>query len=64
MTNDQFRQARIKLGLTQKQLGRLMALSQARLSDIERGVRQPTKGHAAHIKNLSAWKAGKRFPTE
>lgn len=61
MTSDQFREARQKLGLTQKQLGELMAIKQPHISIIEGGERQPTKAMAAHIRNLRKWKDREEF---
>jgi transcriptional regulator with XRE-family HTH domain len=42
MTGQQLRQARLELGLTQQQLALILAVTQPRVSDIERGQRKPT----------------------
>lgn len=49
------KEARVKLGLTQKQMADLLGMSQHRVSEIERGVggRAETKGHIAHIVALN-----------
>lgn len=62
MTSEQFKRARLKLGLTQAGLGKRMSIRQPHISRIESGERQPTKGQAAHISNLQRWKDGEKFP--
>lgn len=51
MTNQEFREARRRLGLTQLELGRIMGMSQAAICDLEResSTRRPTKIQAAFL---------------
>lgn len=52
MTSEEFREARLRLGLTQKQLGKAMGMQQNAVSRIETGGAAPTKQQAAFIANL------------
>ena len=49
MTSDEFKDVRLRMGLTQKQLGLLFDVPQARVSEIERGVHKPTRWQAASM---------------
>ncbi len=49
MTSEEFRQARLDMGLTQARLARIMGMPQPAIARIEAGKRQPTKQHAATI---------------
>lgn len=58
MTPDDFRRARKSLGLTQSQAAALLGYgAQARISDIERGVENPSK---SVIRLLQAYVSGYR----
>jgi transcriptional regulator with XRE-family HTH domain len=54
MTNQELKEIRLRLGLTQMQMGLLFAMDQRNYSNLETGAgnRKPTKQHAAHIKVL------------
>jgi len=49
MTSEEFIAIRLQLGLTQAQLGKELWMTQAAVSRLESGKRQPTKMHARAI---------------
>lgn len=61
MTSEEFRKARLELGLTQAQLAAKMGVNQSNISDIERGKHSPTRFQAKFIKTLRRWQAGEPF---
>ena len=54
MTSEEFRSLRLQLGLTQSELGKIMAIAQKHISRIETGERQPTCQQAAFIRYIYA----------
>ncbi len=52
MTSEEFKQARLDMGLTQARMAKLMGMAQPSLARIEAGKRQPTRQHAAAIRLL------------
>ena len=59
MTSAEFYTARLRLGLTQAELGKIMAMDQRNISRIEAGKRQPTLQQAAFMSLLElAFAAG------
>lgn len=54
MTSEEFKEARLRLGLTQRVLARLMGLSFQAFSRIERGDRAPTLQQAAFMRYILA----------
>ena len=55
MTSQEFKEARLRLGLRQRVLGRLMGLETIQaVSRIERGERRPTKIQAAFLRYIEA----------
>lgn len=53
MTSTEFRSARLQLGLTQSELGKIMRMSQQAIGRIDNGERQPTKIQDAFIRVLN-----------
>ena len=53
MTSEEFREARLRLGLKQKELAEIMGTGKNSISRIETGERAPTKMHAAFIKYIT-----------
>lgn len=51
MTSTEFKETRLRLGMTQAQLGAFMGMNQAAIARIET-TRQPTKKDAAFINHL------------
>ena len=54
MTSEEFRQIRLRLGLTQAELADLMGTHAQHISRIECGDRQPTRLLAAFIRYIAA----------
>ena len=54
MTSEDFRQARLRLGLRQRVLGVLMGMMPQSINKIERGRREPTGIQAAFIRYMLA----------
>lgn len=54
MTSEEFRQVRLRLGLTQAELADLMGTYAQHISRIERGDRAPTRQQAAFITYIAA----------
>lgn len=54
MTSEEFRQARLRLGLRQKALGMLMGMIPQSINKIERGGRAPTGIQAAFLRYICA----------
>jgi len=52
MTNKEFKQARLGLGLTQAQLAEKMGIFNTEISRIESGQRRPTRVQAAFLREL------------
>ena len=50
MTSEEFRQIRLRLGLTQAELADLMGTRAQHISRIESGDRQPTRQQAAALR--------------
>ena len=53
MTSAEFYAARLRLGLTQAELGKIMGMSQPGIARLESGERQPTKIQSAFSTVLS-----------
>lgn len=54
MTSEEFRQIRLRLGLTQAELADLMGTYAQHISRIESGDRQPTRQQAAFVRYIAA----------
>ena len=54
MTSEEFRQIRIRLGLTQAELAALLGTYAQHISRIESGSRQPTRLQAAFLRYIAA----------
>ena len=54
MTSEEFRQVRLRLGLTQAELADLMGTYAQHISRIERGDRAPTRLQASFIRHIAA----------
>lgn len=54
MTSEELREARLRLGLTQQSLARLMGMPRQALNRIERGQRAPTMQQAAFMRYIEA----------
>ena len=54
MTSTEFRQIRLRLGLTQAELAALMGTYAQHISRIESGDRQPTRQQAAFVRYIAA----------
>ena len=54
MTSEEFRQIRVRLGLTQAELADLMGTYAQHISRIERGDRAPTRLQAAFVRYIAA----------
>lgn len=49
MTSEEFCAARLRLGLTQAELGKIMGMDQPHVARLESGKRQPTRQQAAFM---------------
>lgn len=54
MTSEEFRQIRLRLGLTQAELADLMGTHAQHISRIECGDRQPTRQQSAFVRYIAA----------
>lgn len=54
MTSEEFRQVRLRLGLTQAELANIMGTYAQHISRIERGDRAPTRQQEAFVRYIAA----------